>query len=350
MKVLVVKTSSMGDVIHTLPALTDAHHAFPDVSFDWLVEKNFAQIPSWHPAVDRVIEVEFRKWRKMPWQALREGHWQHFYSTLTQKNYDYVLDAQGLFKSACMSLLAKGKRFGLNRHSAREPLATVLYNHRINVPKHLHAVTRTRQLFAKTLGYTCPVQLPNYDITAKFAASAKHSPVPTHPYVMFLQGTTWETKLWPEVYWQALAHRLANTGIAIYIPWGNALEKARAEKIAADQAHVHVLPSMSLFELANYLAQAKGVVAVDTGLGHLACALAVPTITLYGPTNANLTGTLGTHQTHMSARFACAPCLQEKCTYPGAHVIAPACFAQITPEVVYNRMKMSLFFSESCLN
>lgn len=335
-RVLIVKTSSMGDVIHTLPALTDAHRAFPDFSFDWVVEKNFAQIPSWHPAVDRVIELEFRKWRKAPWKALSEGHWQRFYSAITERRYDYVIDAQGLFKSAWIALLAKGKRFGLDRHSAREPLATLLYTRRINVPKNLHAVTRTRQLFAESLGYPCPTQLPDYGISKQFSNGAAPS-----PYVMFLQGTTWKTKLWPDRYWRKLAQLLAHTGVSVYIPWGDALEKARAEKIAAHQPHVQVLPSMSLFELANHLANAKGVVAVDTGLAHLACALAVPTITLYGPTNPALTGTLGTHQIHINARFGCAPCLQEKCTYLGASVITPACFAQITPEVVYNRMAIS---------
>jgi heptosyltransferase-1 len=322
----------MGDIIHTLPALTDAQKAFPAITFDWVVEKNFAEISSWHPAVRRVIEIEFRKWRKSPFKAWRKGDWQQFYRTLTHTTYDRVIDAQGLFKSACMSVLAKGPRYGLDRNSAREPLASLLYQHRESVAKNQHAVERVRQLFAKCLGYDCPTDTPDYGIQQKFAIKKQT------PSIIFLPNTTWDTKLWPDSYWQQLAQLLAKDQVTIFISWGNPAEKARAETIAANQPHVEVLPSMSLLELANLISQSKGVVAVDTGLAHLSTALAVPTLTLYGPTNPHLTGTLGSSTQQLSSQFPCAPCLQEKCSYNLYSTITPACFLEITPEIVYNKL------------
>lgn len=330
-RALIIKTSSMGDVIHTLPALTDAKAALPDLVFDWVVEKNFAQIPGWHPAVNRTIEIELRKWRKAPWQSFREGKWQRFYQSLTNENYDMIIDAQGLLKSALIGIAAKGQRFGLDKNSAREPLASLFYTHRINVPKNTHAILRLRQLFSQIFGYPCPNDPPDYGISYKFTAK-------TEAFVVFLHGTTWETKLWPESYWQKLGCLLTEKGLNIYVPWGNPAEKARAESIAANNSKIQVLPPMELVELAKLLANAKAVVAVDTGLGHLACALAAPTVSLYGSTNPVLTGTSGLYQSHLISKFPCAPCLQEKCTYKGQSSTKPACFSEITPEMVFNQI------------
>lgn len=340
-RVLIVKTSSMGDVIHTLPALTDAKKALPDLSFDWVVEKNFAPIVRWHPAINRVIEIEFRQWRKTPWQALKDGKWQAFYKALTEQKYDFIIDAQGLLKSALISYAAKGNRFGLDADSARESYAALFYTYRIKVAKNLHAVTRVRQLFAEVLGYSCPTEPPNYAISENFTlANQSASKQNRHqPYIVFLHGTTWETKLWPETYWQTLGQKLTEKNFDVYIPWGNETEKKRAEKIASYHEKIHVLPPMKLFELAEILVAAEAVVAVDTGLGHLAAALATPTISVYGPTNPNLTGTLGVEQTHLASQFPCAPCLQEKCTYEGASPLKPACFLEITPERVFDQIK-----------
>lgn len=323
----------MGDVIHALPALTDAKKNQPDLTFDWVVEKSFAEIPKWHLAVNRVIEIEFRKWRKIPLKAFQEGQWQAFYRALTQETYDYVIDAQGLLKSAFFTLLAKGKRFGFDKHSAREPYAALFYQKSIAVSKNLHAVTRLRQLFAQIFGYTCPEGLPDYGIIQN-GFLQNSAPLVSTPYVVFLHGTTWETKLWPVAYWQELGHLLTQQGMSVYLPWGNLVEKERAEAIAGTHQKIHVLPTMSLSELAVLLAKANAVVSVDTGLAHLAAALAVPTYSIYGPTNPSLTGTLGLHQHHLNARFSCAPCLQKVCTYKGASVVTPACFGEITPQML----------------
>ena len=103
MRVLLVKTSSLGDVIHTLPALTDAQRAIPGIQFDWVVEEGFAEIPAWHPAVAQVIPVAIRRWRKHPLQTLRSGEWRRFKARLRETHYDLVIDAQGLLKSAWLT-------------------------------------------------------------------------------------------------------------------------------------------------------------------------------------------------------------------------------------------------------
>ena len=130
MRVLLIKTSSLGDVIHALPALTDAARAIPGIKFDWVVEEGFAEIPTWHPAVGKVIPVAIRRWRKNLWQTIKSGEWRRFKQSVRSTKYDLVIDAQGLFKSALPAMLAHGPRAGLDRASAREPLSALLYQRR----------------------------------------------------------------------------------------------------------------------------------------------------------------------------------------------------------------------------
>lgn len=336
MKVLLIKTSSMGDVLHTLPALTDAAQRFPEIQFDWVVEQAFAEIPGWHPAVNKVIPCALRRWRKQPWLAWKSGEWHAFYQMLRQQNYDLVLDAQGLLKSAFITLCAKGKRAGLNFQSAWEPLASFCYQQRYSVNPQQHAVARVRQLFAAALKYPVPTSIPDYGLDRNRLLK---SPDYQDNYLVFLHGTTWATKHWPENYWRQLAALAAQAGYQVLLPWGNDSERQRAENIAQALTRVTVLPKMNLEQMAALLAHAKGVVAVDTGLGHMAAAFAVPTVNLYGPTDPALTGTVGAHQQHLAAQFICAPCLQRQCTYRGAADVQPACFSTLTPAQVWSALK-----------
>ena len=151
MRVLIVKMSSLGDVIHTLPALTDAMAARPELRFDWIVEEAFSEVPGWHPAVERVIPIALRRWRKQPLSSFSGPEWRDFRRTLGAAHYDRVIDAQGLIKSALVSRLARAPVYGFDRHSAREGAAALAYQNRIPVPRQMHAVERTRQLFAGAL-------------------------------------------------------------------------------------------------------------------------------------------------------------------------------------------------------
>jgi len=345
-RVLIIKTSSLGDVIHTLPALTDAAHAIPGIRFDWVVEEGFAEIPSWHPAVDQVIPVAIRRWRKNLWQTIKSGEWKAFKQRVRERKYDLVIDAQGLVKSAWLTRYVKAPVAGLDRYSAREGWASRFYDRRLSVATGQHAVERVRQLFAMALAYDLPEGIGNYGLDLE-----RLQLPPAAPYVVFLHGTTWATKHWPEAYWRELAERMGRRRLEVRLPWGNPAEKARAERIAQGLNNCQVLPKLNLAGVARVLAAAKACVAVDTGLGHLAAALDVPTISLFGPTNPGLTGAYGRTQIHQASDWPCAPCLQKKCTYkPSADDLRrfdlkrewPLCFTRLNPEHVASRLSALL--------
>ncbi|MDR3490607.1 MAG: lipopolysaccharide heptosyltransferase I [Gammaproteobacteria bacterium] len=339
MRILIIKTSSMGDIIHTLPALTDAVNAIPDITFDWVVEEKFAEIPSWHDAVEHVIPVAWRRWRRKLWSPETLKQWQTFRKNLDINEYDKIIDAQGLIKSAIFTWLANGPGSGFDWRSARESAASLVYQHVYPVPKDLHAVTRVRTLFSLALGYDLPNSVPEYGIDKTRFLSAYEE---KQDYIVFLHGTTWPTKHWPEEYWIGLA-KLANAaGLLVKLPWGSQAEHERARRIASC-VHAELLPQLDLMELAEVLAGAKAVVAVDTGLGHLAAALDVPSVSLYGPTNPGLTGALGKSQVHLTATFPCSPCLSKKCTFAAdpqhpPFSVFPPCFSTLNPSIVWDAL------------
>ena len=341
MRLLLIKTSSLGDIIHTFPAVTDALKAHPQLQIDWVVEESFKEVPRWHPAVHRVIPVAFRRWKKAPLKAFLSGEWQEFKQRIQQHAYDYIIDAQGLLKSAILSKLAQGPRYGLDRKSAREPLASIFYRHPLTVARNRHAVERLREMFAQVFCYDYHPTEVDYGLSLQ----KLERPIlfnAEEPYLVFLHGTTWATKHWPEDYWQELAKQATASGYRVYLPWGDEIEKARAERIAACSMRCQVLSKLNLSNLAFILAQARGVVAVDTGLGHLAAALNVPTLSLYGPTDPRLTGTYGHKQKHLSMDFECAPCLNRICHYSGSKVSNPPCFSTKEPAAVWENLAQLL--------
>lgn len=294
MQVLIVKTSSMGDVLHTLPALTDAMQAIPGIRFDWVVEENFAQIPGWHPAVDKVLPVAIRRWRKHWFGSQQREERVLFKRELQSRQYDVVIDAQGLIKSAALvTRLARGVKHGQDSRSAREPFASWWYDQRHEIDKKQHAVERTRELFAKSLGYQKPQTQGDYAIAAHFLRDV---PQDTVPYLVFLHATTRDNKHWPESHWRDLIALLQPSGLRIKLPWGAEHEHQRAQRLADGFDHVEVLPKLTLEAVARELAGAKAVVSVDTGLSHLTAALDRPNITLYGPTDPGLIGGYGQNQ------------------------------------------------------
>lgn len=287
----------MGDVIHTLPALTDAQQAIPNLQVDWVVEENFAEIPRWHSAVNRVIPIALRRWRKSPFSAKTKSEWKNYRTLLQAENYDAVIDAQGLIKSAFFATrLAKGVRHGYDRKSIREPLASCFYDKKYAISYQQHAVLRIRQLFAQSLGYDLPESQGDYGIASHFATKNVDK-----PYVIFIHSTTREEKHWPEQEWTHLIEKLSALSVEIHLPWGNEKEKARAERLAQGRENALVLPALSLTELAQHIADAQAVVSVDTGLAHLTAALDKPNITLYGATDPKLIGCYGKNQHYLSA-------------------------------------------------
>ncbi|OAT28417.1 lipopolysaccharide heptosyltransferase I [Buttiauxella brennerae ATCC 51605] len=294
MRVLIVKTSSMGDVLHTLPALTDAMNAIPGIRFDWVVEEGFAQIPGWHPAVDKILPVAIRRWRKNWFSSAVKAERVAFYQALRAEDYDLIIDAQGLIKSAALvTRKARGTIHGMDWSSAREPLASLFYNRRHSIAKQQHAVERTRELFAKSMGYQKPVQQGDYAIAQHFLTAA---PTDMGEYMIFLHATTRDEKHWPESHWRDLIQLMHKAGLRIKLPWGANHEHERATRLAEGFDNVEVLPRLTLEQVAKQLAGARAVVSVDTGLSHLTAALDRPNVTLYGPTDPGLIGGYGKNQ------------------------------------------------------
>lgn len=288
----------MGDIIHTLPAINDASTALAGIQFDWVAEEAFIEIPMWHKNVTQVIPIALRRWRKHIWQSVQQHEIQRFYKQLRLKHYNKVLDAQGSIKSAVTTRLSRGYRVGLDKNSVREMFANLAYQERFSVPRKQHAIDRARQLFAKTFEYTLPKTSPCYCIDKTRLHVTKLN-LPKN-YLVFIPNASWSAKCWPEIYWYSLAKQTAKEKIPVFIPWGNEAEKKRALRICTNHSNVKVLPPLSLSELASILLHAKAAVCVDTGLSHLAAALEVPTITLYGPTDPKLIGTVGTAQLHQA--------------------------------------------------
>ena len=296
MRVLIVKVSSLGDIIHTLPAVTDAKQAHPNLVFDWVVEENFTEVPGWHPAVDRVIPVAIRRWRKSLMKTYLTHEFRTFKRALQGTRYDLVIDAQGLIKSGIISRMSRGLTIGLSNRTVREPLAALFYNKAYSVPWTEHAVDRVRQLFSRALQYQYDTDLISYGIDrAKLKTKTENVPDKT---VVFLHGTTRVNKYWPKEKWRNLANLATEYGYDVVLPWGTLEEKKRAEFIGEGNLNVKILGKKSLSDLAVVIIKSKGVIAVDTGLGHLAAALSKSTVSLYGPTNPALCGTYGRNQVH----------------------------------------------------
>ena len=289
MRILLIKTSSLGDVIHNLPVVADIRKNFPDAQIDWVVEENFAPIPRLNPSVDRVFPVAMRRWRKHLSSGANWQQWREFKQTLQEQTYDFVIDTQGLLKSAIIARSVRGLRCGYDWGSAREPMASFAYQRRFNVAKNLHAVKRNRELVAKALGYEVGAE-PIYGISMPEASPHKALRA---PYVVFLHATSRTDKEWPEENWIALGKWFAAHGFASELPSGNDAEFQRATRLARAIPGAKAQPPGKLEDIAAHLARASAVIGVDTGLTHLACALGKPTVALYCHSDPGLTGVYG---------------------------------------------------------
>jgi heptosyltransferase-1 len=292
MQILLVKTSSLGDVIHNLPVVSDLRRRFPDAAIDWVVEEAFAELPRLHAGVRTVIPVALRTWRKallLPatWRQVRD-----FARRLQLTTYDDVLDSQGLVKSALIAsfalLASGGRRLGYDRQAAREPFAARFYRERFAIPRNLHAVECNRRLAAAAFGYSLEQPL-DYGISAPPLVADW---LPRRGYVVLLTATSRADKLWPEDDWQGLGMALIATGLQCILPSGNADERQRAARLAGKLGRAVVAPEMNLTDVARLLAGAELVVGVDTGLVHLAAALGRPTLAIFAGSDPALTGVL----------------------------------------------------------
>lgn len=296
MRILLIKTSSLGDVVHNLPVVTDLRREYPEAKIDWVVEEGFADIARLHSGVRRVIPVALRRWRK---SLLAPDTWQEmcaFRALLREESYDLAIDTQGLLKSALITHMAHGKRCGYTASSAREPLAARFYDATFEVSRNLHAVERNRRLASRAADYRSE-GTPDYGIAV--------APAPTlaGQSAVLLTATSRDDKLWPDDRWIATGRALQEQGLTCLLPSGNATERARALQIAKAIPGAVALPPLGLRDLAAQLAAARLVIGVDTGLVHLAAALGRPTLALFCASDPALTGVVaGTPAINLGAR------------------------------------------------
>lgn len=287
MKVLLVRLSSMGDLIHTLPAIDDLSRMRPDVELHWLCEAAFSDIARLHPFVKQVHTLEWRKWRKhlgesKIWRAISQLR-----KNLWRERYDFVLDSQGLFKSALFAKMANAPIRGLDKHSAREGWAALAYNKTYFVRKGQDAVLRNRLLFAQAFGYELPQEM-RFGVVVPEAGRLKGL---SENYHVALHATSRDSKLWPNEYWVDFLEKLhKHDGSTIYLPWGNETEKLRAELLAAKLPFAIACSKLNLLQAAWLLKGAKSVIGVDTGLLHLANALDKPLVGIYTDSDPVKTG------------------------------------------------------------
>ena len=289
MKVLIVKTSSMGDVIHTFPAVQDALNARPDMSFDWCVEEAFANIVALHPAIGTIHKVALRRWRK---QVVSSNTWREgaaLRHALRAGHYDLVLDAQGLLKSAFVAKLAGAPIAGFDKASAREPSATVFYDQRYGVPRDMHAIERTRRLFGLALGYEPDLSTLDSGIVVPPGAPLAQA----ERTAILLHGTSREDKKWPMQDWNETAQLMVASRFSPVTTWSNDKERTVAEAIGNAVPETLVVPKSPLSDVARLIGGATLVVGADTGLTHLAAAFGLPTVAIFLTTEPGLTGPRG---------------------------------------------------------
>ncbi len=302
LRVLLVKTSSLGDVVHNLPVASDVRRHFPDAAIDWVVEEPFAPLARMHPAVRRVIPVAVRRWRK---KVLGRSTWQEMaeFRRLSQaERYDAIIDTQGLLKSALIARAARGRLHGFDADSAREPLAARFYDMKHHIARGQHAVVRNRLLAAAALGYR--LESPaDYGLSRADDRARESAP----RYCVMLHGTSRSDKLWPLEKWVALGQRLQIIGIDCVLPWGSEQEHERSMVIAAQLERAKVPEQLSIGSVVELLAASAMVVGVDTGLTHLAAATGRPVVALYMSTDPVLTGVYGARQARNLGHLGASP-------------------------------------------
>jgi heptosyltransferase-1 len=300
-RVLIVKLSSLGDVVHCMPVVHDILKAHPGTLIDWVVEPGFAPLVRRVAGINEVIECALRRWSKAWWTAAVRAEWRAFRVRLRRERYDAIIDLQGLTKSAVITRMASrtatGASYGLaNRTegSSHEPPARWLVDHAVRIEPHIHALDRSRMLVAQALGYHADGP-PRFGLRANAMASSATASNAA-PTLVLVHGTSRDDKLWPEAAWVELGRRACGEGWRIALPHAGAVELARAQRIAAAFGEAaQVWPAMSLDALVDRLGASQGVIGVDSGLSHIAVALNLPHVQIYNWPTAWRTGPLAEH-------------------------------------------------------
>jgi heptosyltransferase-1 len=285
MKILIVRVSSLGDVVHNMPMVADILRSRPDAQIDWVVEEGYTSLVRLNDGVRNVIPYALRRWRKSLLSAQTRAEIRAFHRSLRSESYDLVFDTQGLLKTGVVMGMAHlatgGRRFGLangTEGSGYEAVSRIFHTSSVPVGEHTHAVLRSRLVAAAALDY--PIDIPaDFNLNPPDASQAAW--LPAEPYAVFFHGTARAEKQWKEAHWIELARTLAARGLQVLLPWGSEAEKQIAQRLAAQMQNAHVLPKLPMMEAVVLAQRAALVVGVDTGLTHIAAAYNRPTVELY---------------------------------------------------------------------
>lgn len=335
MKVLIVKLSSLGDVVHALPVLNVLKKGFSSgpVEIDWIVEEAASGIIMDHPMIDEVIVVKKGGWIS----SLKDN-----YATarrLAKKNYDIVLDLQGLLKSGVWVWLTKGKR-RIGFSNARE-MSHIFLNEKLPAfDPDMHAVDRYMGLARYAVGgvYDGPVEFPlnvSEQTLGKVREKLKESGV-GDGFVTLLSGARWETKLWTVEGFAALAKSIKEKLSLDVVLAGSKSDLALTDEIreASGSATVNMAGRTTLNELAGLLSLSRFAVTIDSGPMHMAAAVGTPVVALFGATSPRRTGPYGERHIIIEKGLACSPCFMRKCP-------EPRCMEEITATEVMEAIRNS---------
>jgi len=284
MRILLVKMSSMGDIIHNMPLVHDIKQHYPEAIIDWGVEEAFVELARLNPLVNQVIPVGMRRWKKV---LFSKNTWLEFFKfkkNLQQFHYDAILDTQGLIKSAFIAKLARGASFGQDTNTAREGLAGYLVHHPLDIPRNLHAIARNRLIGALALNYAVDDNNIHYDMQFNAEVDPHLAALLPDNCIMLFHSSARDAKHWPNEHWIALGQNLNAQGYALALPWGSVPEKLRAETIANSLKNALVLPKLSIIQLASLMRHTQACIGLDTGLTHIAVALNIPTLAIFTDT------------------------------------------------------------------
>ena len=293
----------MGDLMHALPALTDAAKQIPNIEFDWVVDENFSEVPLWHPNVKSVIKTNHRTWKKNIFSFKLVKQLVGIKKILNNKHYDVVIDMQNNLKSAAVSFLINKPVHGMDRTSVREYPAHLAYDFKYKISKENHAIVRQRELMAMSLGYKANQEKVNYGTTMERFESFKTGPIFSTTQwkksLVLVHNASRPNKMWPISFWQDLIEYMDKEGYRAVLPSGSKEEYLRAKEIASSNEKSFAIEPMSLNETAYIINISEGCVCSDTGLAHLAALLNKPSVTMYSVTDKNLIGTTGENQKHI---------------------------------------------------
>ncbi|KVD82207.1 ADP-heptose--LPS heptosyltransferase [Burkholderia sp. ABCPW 14] len=293
-RILIVKVTSLGDVVQTLPVVADIHRAFPGVQVDWAVDESCADIVRWSTGVSRVLCAPLRRFKKARnWGDLKAIAMS--IGELRAHRYDAVIDLHGVYKSAIISFLARARRrYGYRNQDLGELGAMFAYNGRFGPRPPCDAWHGMRVSAGEALGYA-PQGRADYLLEVPPEPLAAHAEQ-DGPYVLFFHATSNDDKRWPTDHWGALAREMLACGLHVLLPWGGEHEREEAQRIAARAPGAVVLPKLTLTDLARKIDRATLVVGVDTGFVHMSHALEKPTVMIFRATSRQHLGVSGAPQ------------------------------------------------------